>query len=108
MASDSVLETPRPRRERLFDSGKVMAMLVVFFIGFWPSFIFRKPDFAGPPLTPLIHLHATIAIGRLLMLLSTIAILDAGFGCLPWMLDKGAWGGFIPADLFIRAVTGVG
>ena len=96
MASDSVLETPRPRRERLFDSGKVMAMLVVFFIGFWPSFIFRKPDFAGPPLTPLIHLHATIAI------------LDAGFGCLPWMLDKGAWGGFIPADLFIRAVTGVG
>jgi len=80
MASDSILETPRPRRERLFDSGMVMTMLVVFFIGFWPSFIFRKPDFAGPPLTPLIHLHAANAIGWLLMLLRPSPSSTPGLG----------------------------
>ena len=70
-------ETAPDRRERVFYSGMVLAMLVVFFIGFSPSFFFRSPAFAGPSLTPLVHLHAAVAMGWLLMLLVQ-ALLVAG------------------------------
>jgi hypothetical protein len=57
-----------PSLDRLFYSGMALAIAVVIFTGFAPSYFLRSPAFAGPPLTPLVHLHASLAASFVLLL----------------------------------------
>jgi hypothetical protein len=47
-------------RDRWFYTGMMLAMALTAFAGFAPSFYLRKAGFEGPPLTPLILLHAAL------------------------------------------------
>jgi hypothetical protein len=47
-------------RDRWFFTGMTVAMALTAFAGFAPSFYLRSPGFEGPPLTPLVWMHATM------------------------------------------------
>lgn len=57
----TITDTPAGvSRDRLFYTGMTLAMALTVFVGFAPSFYLRKAGFDGPPLTPLILIHAAM------------------------------------------------
>ncbi len=62
-------------RDRWFYTGMALAMALTVFAGFAPSFYLRSASFAGPPLTPLVHVHAAMLTAWILgIVLQTLLI----------------------------------
>lgn len=57
-------------RDRIFYSGMALAMAVLVFAGFAPSYFLRSADFPGPPLTTLVHVHGLLQTSFILLLVA--------------------------------------
>ncbi len=69
---------PVQSSERLFFSGMAIALAVVAFAGFAPSFYLRSDAYAGPPLTSLVIAHGSLATSWVLMLVVQTALVAGG------------------------------
>jgi hypothetical protein len=63
------------RADRIFFGGMGVAMALVVFIGFAPSYYLKRPD--APPLTPLLHLHGFVASAWMLLFVTQTALIAA-------------------------------
>lgn len=68
----TTVATPRVKlnRDRIFYSGMALAMAALVVAGFAPSYFLRSPDFAGAPLTPLVHIHGLLQTSFILLLVA--------------------------------------
>ena len=62
------LPRQRIRTERLFFTGMAVAMALIAFIGFIPTYYFASA-FHAPPLVPLAHLHGMVFSGWMILYL---------------------------------------
>jgi hypothetical protein len=65
------------RGERRFWGGMAIAMALVAFAGFAPSYYMKSRFGAGPPLTPLLKLHGAVMTAWLLLLVTQTAFIAA-------------------------------
>lgn len=72
----SLAETSR-RRERRFFTGMAIAMAVVCFAGFAPSY-FLKAHFRPAPLSPLVHIHGMLFTAWMGLLIAQASLVASG------------------------------
>jgi hypothetical protein len=65
------------RRERRFFTGMAIAMAVVSFVGFAPSY-YLKAQFGSPALKPLVHVHGVAFTMWMLLLIVQSALIATG------------------------------
>jgi hypothetical protein len=65
------------RGERRFWGGMALAMALVAFAGFAPSYYMKSRFGVGPELTPLLHLHGAVMTAWLALLIAQTALIAA-------------------------------
>ena len=68
---------PARRRERLFFGGMTVALTVVVFAGFAPTYYLNGYIRAPFPLTPLLHVHAVVFSAWMLLLVTQTSLIAA-------------------------------
>jgi|SRR5690606_20726241 len=79
-SADTTLAADRSalaRRERLFFSGMAIALTVVAFVGFAPTY-YLKAHFGTPALSPLLHWHGALFTAWMLLLVAQTSLVAAG------------------------------
>src|SRR5687768_6815056 len=79
LENDALPERPAivaRRRERLFFTGMVIAMVITAFAGFARTYYLR-PYFGHPPLVPLLHLHGVVFSAWLVLLVIQTVLVAA-------------------------------
>jgi hypothetical protein len=91
--------------ERVFYGGMAAFVGAAVFVGFWRSYLLRglvaAPAFPAPPLTPLVHAHALLFVGWVLLFLVQNALVSAGRRDLHRTLG-------VVATVWIPVMVGVG
>lgn len=97
--------TPGASRSRSFWVGMSVFMIVLVFVGFWPSyftslFLGREPvKFAMMEISPAIHLHAAVSVGWLVLLLAQTVL--AARGRIRAHMAVGRWGFLFGVGVFV-------
>src|SRR5262245_46641273 len=63
-------------RDRWFFTGQALAAAVTVFVGFAPTYYLRSAA-AGPPLTTLVHVHAIVFTGWILLFIAQTSLIAA-------------------------------
>jgi hypothetical protein len=92
------------RGERRFWGGMALAMALVAFAGFAPSYYMKSRFGAGPELTPLLHLHGAVMTAWLALLIAQTALIAARR--VTWHRRLGVLGAMLAVLLIVRRRTG--
>ena len=103
MSTVSAAGAAQRRSERYFWSGLAIAMAVVTFAGFAPSYYLKAHFAAGPLLTPLLHLHGLFMSSWIAILVTQTSLVAAGR--VDWHRRVGVGGAILAAVLTVLGVV---